>query len=82
MKVEIRDEDESEVCENEESVCEPEQNLEEPQATVEPESVVSQATIRVFHQDESEFLIIDKFASYHILPKQNRHEGSVEPSSS
>ena len=53
MKVEIRDEDESEVCENEESVCEPEQNLEEPQATVEPESVISQAAIRVFHQHES-----------------------------
>ena len=48
------DGDNSQVCENEENVRKPEQDLEQSQATVEPESVISQATIRVFHQDESE----------------------------
>ena len=47
------DGDNSQICENEENVRKPEQDLEESQATVEPESVISQATIRVFHQDES-----------------------------
>lgn len=54
--VEEVDGDDAQVCENEENVCEPEQDFEQSQAPVEPESIISQATIGVFHQHESEIL--------------------------
>ena len=42
------------VGENEENVAEPEEDFEEFQTSVEPESIISQAAVGVFHQDESE----------------------------
>ena len=41
------------VCENEENVGNPEEDFEESQAPVEPESIISQAAVGVFHQDKS-----------------------------
>ena len=43
--VEVVDGDDAQVGEDEEDVAEPEQNLEESQPAVEPESIISQATI-------------------------------------
>ena len=54
LMVDEVDGDDAQVWKNEENVRKPEQDLEQSQATVEPESVISEATIRVFHQDESE----------------------------
>ena len=54
---------EAQVGDNEENVGQPEQDLEQSQSTVEPESIISQATIGVFHQDESRILkYFEKFA--------------------
>ena len=50
------DGDDAQVCENEENVGKPEQDFEQSQAAIEPESVISQATIGVFHQHESKIL--------------------------
>ena len=54
--VEVVDGVEAQVYENEENVGEPEQDCEQSQAPVEPESIISQATIAVFHQHESKIL--------------------------
>ena len=54
--VEVVDGVEAQVYENEENVGEPEQDFEQSQVPVEPESIISQATIGVFHQHESEIL--------------------------
>ena len=74
MKVEKVDGVESQVYENEENVGEPEEDFEQSQSSVEPESVISQATIGVFHQHESKILI-EIFRIFRIdiliLPKQN-----------
>ena len=72
--VEEVDGDDAQVCENEENVGEPEQDFEQSQAPVEPESIISQATIGVFHQHES-IILIEIFRIFGIdiliLPKQN-----------
>ena len=81
MKVEKVDGVESQVYENEENVGEPEEDFEQSQSSVEPESVIRQATIGVFHQHESKILI-EIFRIFRIdiliLPKQNWHKRSVE----
>ena len=56
VKVEKVDGVETQVYENEENVGEPEEDFEQSQSSVEPESVISQATIGIFHQHESEIL--------------------------
>ena len=63
---------ETQVYENEENVGEPEEDFEQSQSPVEPESIVSQATIGVFHQYESKILkYLEQFAliSYSYLNK-------------
>ena len=51
--VEVVTGDNPHVGENEENVGKPEQDSEQFQAPVEPEPVISKATVGVFHQDES-----------------------------
>ena len=61
--VEVVDGYDPKVCEMEENIWNPVENVEKFQAAVEPESIISQATIGVFHQDESKILkYLEQFA--------------------
>ena len=53
--VEVVDGDDPQVWENKENVGKPEQDFEQSQAPIEPESIISQAAVGVFHQHESVF---------------------------
>ena len=52
--VEVVDRGHSQVHQMEENTGNPVEDFEEFHASIEPKSIVSQATVRVFHQHESE----------------------------